>query len=171
VYHRERDEPPRPPTPRPAAARCRALTLLLAVAIFAVDLQIPLCAPGRRAVSPIVLRALAFAGSRQCVLWALGCSALTLMGCALSPNPEERSSGRRPTARWRSRHLGHARRGRRLAARRARPGRPAAARRIIDSALDAVIGVDTSQRIVSSTGRPRRPSGARRDVVGQPLGS
>jgi PAS domain-containing protein len=143
--------PPADATTRRRARVLRALTLLLAAAIFAVDLRIPLGVADAVPYVAVVLVTLAFAGRRECVLWALGCSALTLAGYALSPNPEGTELWKAVANRavallaiWVTVGVG-------VGWQRARAEAEAGRRRlaaIIDSALDAVVGVDAAQRIV-----------------------
>ena len=167
--------PPADATTRRRARALRAFTLLLAAGIFAVDVRIPLGVADAVPYVAVVLVTLAFAGRRECVLWALGCSALTLAGYALSPNPEGTELWKAVANRavallaiWVTLGVG-------VGWQRARAETEAGRRRlaaIIDSALDAVVGVDAAQRIVLFNRAAETTFGrAARDVVGEPLES
>lgn len=142
--------------PADAAARgrewvLRALTLLLAATVLTADAWIPLGVADSVPYVAVVLLALSYAGSREVLAWAVGCSLLTLVGYGLSQNPgampDWMAAANRALALfaiWVTAAMG-------VRLQRAREQTEASRRRlagIIDSALDGIVTVDEAQRIV-----------------------
>ncbi len=63
----------------------RALTILIAAAIFAADLALPLGVAGAVPYVAVVLLAARLPWAREVLIFALGCSLLTMLGLFLSP--------------------------------------------------------------------------------------
>lgn len=63
----------------------RALTILIAAAIFAADLALPLGVAGAVLYVAVVLLAARLPWAREVLIFALGCSLLTMLGLFLSP--------------------------------------------------------------------------------------